>query len=437
MDLYKILKQIDYERLTGSAGEKKARTVFKGYLSSWGLSFTEHEFDLHTFETGSSEVIVSTASLLLKSEVFKASLPEKTNPFTAFKALPLGLVKTSEVKGELFFMENCEQIFCQKGMFKGKIILTNTRSPKLADRLKEEEVAGIVYISQPYKELMATNLRQKSYEEGAVPAVYVSYEDAREISKLCGEEITIKIDQKVKKKKGTNLIVDIPGTGLDKTLTCICAHYDSVATSAGTCDNGAGSVIILKIAEYFSKNPPLRDLRIIFFSGEEMGLLGSWAYTNDFKEELKKRVGLLINVDVSGDDLGVDSFDTIGSNEILGYVDGVFKEEGLVFKKKIDIYSSDGIPFSAIEIPSINLQRWGGSSSFHIHTCNDTVEKITQRGLETTFNATKILCERLLNAKIYPVKPAIDQSLKDKIEEYIFMSTKQEPKLDWKKKYDK
>ena len=424
MELYKVLKQIDYERLAGSAGEKKARTTFKGYLTSFGLSFNEHVFDLHAFETGNAEVVVTQAPL------------SEEKPLS-FNALPLGLVKTSEVKGELVFMENCEKIFCQKGMYKGKIILTNSRNAKLADRLKEEEIVGIIYVSQVNRDLMATNLRQKSYEDGAVTAVYVSYEDAIELSKQSGKEITIKVDQKVRKKKGTNLVVDIPGTGQDKTLTCICAHYDSVATSAGACDNGAGSVIILKIAEYFSKNPPARDLRIIFFSGEEMGLLGSWAYTNDFKDELKKRMGLLINVDVSGDDLGVDSFSTIGSNEIQGYVDGIFKEEGLIFNKKIDIYSSDGIPFSNLEIPSINLQRWGGSSSFHIHTCNDTVEKISQRGLETTFEATKILCERLLNAKVYPIKPEIDQSLKEKIEEYIYNSTKQEPKLEWRKKYEK
>ena len=416
MELYKILKQISYERLAGSAGEKKARTLFKGYLDSWGLKSTEHTFDMNAFETGEAEISARKDKI---------------------KALPLGLAKTAEVRGELYFMENCEQIFCQQGMFKNRIIMTNSRSPKLADRLKEEGVTAIIYISHPYKDLMATNLRQKSYEEGAVPAVYISYEDARKLSLISGEEISLKITQKVRKKKATNLIVDIPGTGADKTLTCICAHYDTVATSEGASDNGAGSVIILKIAEYFAQNPPLRDLRILFFSGEEMGLLGSWAYTKDFKDELKKRMGLLINVDVSGDDLGIDGFSTIGTNEIQGYVDGIFKEEGLIFNKKIDIYSSDGMPFSVLEIPSINLFRGSGACTYHMHTCNDTVERVTQRGLENTFHATKILCQRLLNAQIYPIKPEIDASLKEKIEQYIFNSSKQEPKLEWRKKYEK
>jgi len=416
MELYELLKEIDFERLPGSEGERKAREVFKKHLSACKLNFSEHEFEMNCFDTGEAEVLVGDKS---------------------FKALPLGLVKTTETKGELVFVENSELFFCQKGVFKDKVVLTNTRSAKLADRLKEEGVLAVIYISQPYKELTCLNLRQRGYEEGAIPSVYISYDDAKELSKSSGKVVSVKVSQNTEKRKAYNLVVNIPGTGADQTLTCLVAHYDTVALSHGSNDNGAGSVIILKVAEYFSKNPPLRDLRVIFFSGEEMGLLGSYAYVNDFKDELKDRMGLLINVDVSGDDVGVDAFDALATNEILGYVDGVLKEEGLVFNKKLDIYSSDCIPFSVYEIPSINLARWGGESTYHLHTCNDTADKVTQRGLESTFNATRVLCDRLLNSKVYPIVSGIDQSLKEKIEQYIYRMTKEEPKLEWKKKYEK
>ena len=416
MELYKVLKQLDFERLAGSEGEKKARTIFKGYLSDWKVKFSEHNFQMYTFQTGSVVVKANKKS---------------------FEGLPLGLVKTAEVTGELYYMENSEELFCQRGMYKNKILLTFQGNAKLAERLKEEEIKAVIYVSAPYRELSARNLRQKSYEEGAVPALSISYDDAKELSKLSGKKIELKITQDTKKKKATNLVVDIPGTGDDRTLTCICAHYDSVATSHGSNDNAAGSVVILKIAEYFAKKPPKRDLRIIFFTGEEMGLLGSYAYTKDNAEELKTRMGILINVDVSGDDLGINGFNCLGTNEMIGYVDGIFKEEGLFFTKKLELYSSDCIPFSVYEIPSINLFRSQGESTFHIHTSNDVADKCTQRGLEDTYTATKILCERLLNSKIYPIKPDIDPSLKEKIETYLYNMSKQEPKLEWKKKYEK
>jgi len=416
MELYTALKQINFERLAGSEGERKARAIFKKYLSSWNLKVTEHAFEMYCFETGQAEIKAGKI---------------------AISALPLGLSKSANLSGELYYMENSDELFLQKGMYKGKIILTNTRSGKLMSRLREEQVEAIIFISEPYKKLMATNLRQKFYEEGSIPAVTISYNDAKKLHKYSGSKIAIKIKETSKKKKAKNLVVDIPGTSADTTLTIVCAHYDTVSTSCGSNDNGAGSVIILKLAEYFAAHPPLRPLRIIFFTGEEMGLLGSFAYTNDFKEELKKQMGLLINVDVSGDDIGINDFKCLGTNEMLGYVDGVLKEAGFVFRKKLDIYSSDCMPFSAIEIPSINMSRWGGESTFHIHTQEDTAEKVTQHGLEDTYNATRELLSRLLNAKFYPIKIEIDASLKEKIEEYLFNSQMTEPKLEWKKKYEK
>jgi len=417
MTLYELVKQLDFEKVAGSEGEKKARNIFKEYLREYGLKGVEHPFSMNCFTPGKAVITYKRKTI---------------------KALPFGLVKSGNEKGELVFLENSEELFYQRGMYKNKIILTNSRSAKLTERLKEEEIQAIIYVSPPYREIMSLNLRQTAYENGAVPAFSISYQDAKELAKYSKEIINIKTEQSTKKKKATNLIVDIPGTGIDKTLTIICAHYDSVATSHGSNDNSAGSAILLKIAEHFSLHRPLRDLRIIFFSGEEMGLLGSFAYARDFKEELKNRMGLLINVDLSGDDIGFNSFVTLGTNEMIGYIDGVLKENGLVFKSSLDIFSSDCMPFSVYEIPSVNIYRAGGDSGFHVHTCQDTADRITQRGLEPTFQASLILCERLLNAKVYPVKTScIDSSLRDKIEEYIFNSTQSEPKLEWKKKYEK
>ncbi|MCL1826876.1 MAG: M28 family metallopeptidase [Candidatus Cloacimonetes bacterium] len=416
MDMYDILKEIDFERLAGSPGEKKAREIFKKYLKKWNVNFHEHSFKMECFETG--EAMITASKLKIK-------------------ALPMGLAKTATVKGELVFVENSETLFCQKGLYKDKIILTNSRTGKTLERFKEEGVMAAIFISQPYRELSAMNMRQRNYQDGAIPAVYIAYNDAKELSKLQGKSISLSITQTTKSKKAVNLIADIPGKGGDQTLTCICGHYDTVATSHGANDNGAGSVILLKIAEHFAKHQPERDLRIMFFSGEEMGLLGSFAYANEHKEELKSRMGLLINVDVSGDDIGIDAATTLGTNEIMGYIDGILKEEGLLFNKKLDIYSSDCMPFSVFEIPSVNLARWGGESTFHIHTKNDIAKTCSQRGLESTFLAAKVVCERLLNSKIYPIKSGIDSSLRDKIEQYVYNSTKQEPKLEWQKKYEK
>jgi len=69
----------------------------------------------------------------------------------------------------------------------------------------------------------------------------------------------------VKNRKANNIVVDIKGKGIDDNLTLVVAHYDSVARCAGSSDNGGGTVTLLKVAEYFSRNQPDRDLRIVSF----------------------------------------------------------------------------------------------------------------------------------------------------------------------------
>jgi Zn-dependent M28 family amino/carboxypeptidase len=57
------------------------------------------------------------------------------------------------------------------------------------------------------------------------------------------------------------------------------AHYDTVAGTRGADDNATGVAVLLAAARRFSKSE--RSLRLVFFDGEERGLLGSKAYVSD------------------------------------------------------------------------------------------------------------------------------------------------------------
>lgn len=194
---------------------------------------------------------------------------------------------------------------------------------------------------------------------------------------------------------------------------------------------------LLKVAEYFAKHTPERDLKIIFFSGEELGLLGSQHYVKTHLEEIKERAGLVVNIDVSGDPLGTDGMAVIGTKELMGYCDGLMREIGILYSTKLDIYSSDCMPFSVYEIPSVNIARFGGKASFHIHTPNDHLKNVSPRGYKNTITSTIHLLRHILNAEIYPVSKEIDNSLKDKIEKYIWNLDYEKPELKWEPKYKK
>ena len=108
-----------------------------------------------------------------------------------------------------------------------------------------------------------------------------------------------------------------------------------------------------------------------------------------------------------------------------------------MFEERLDIYSSDNMPFSIYEIPAVNIARVGGKASFYCHTPGDKPEFATNEGLDHTLNAGIAVLSRVLNAKIYPIKREIDESLRDKIEKYFWNSKLEEPKLFWTPKYKK
>jgi Zn-dependent M28 family amino/carboxypeptidase len=411
---YKIVKDLGFERLAGSSGESRAREVITGYIKQLGLKYILEEFELNSFNPGSAEI--NCQDLI-------------------YPARPYGLNETMELKGELVYLNDPDILTRNRGFCRAKIIISSAFSRQLAPVLKEAGVKGFIRIGNPGRAVSSLSHRQNSFKEGYVPSVTVKHEVGEKLIRLQGQEISLKIIQDVKKTKAGNLVVDIPGKGRDETLTIVTAHYDSVAQCVGASDNAGGTAVLIKMAEYFSRHQPQRDLRLIFFSGEELGLLGSQNYVEVHADELKTRAGLVLNVDVAGDPVGLDVANIIGTDLLRGYFAGISQEAGIFYKTKLEIYSSDCMPFTKYEIPSVNLARVAGKASFHIHTENDAVRFVKKPGLDNPVKASLNLLKRILNAEIYPVEREIDPSLKDKIMKYLWNLNYVEPELEWKKEY--
>ncbi len=413
---HKILKELHYERLAGTKGEEKAIEVITKYCRTCGLKTDIEAFDLTTFEPGSAKIEIEGR---------------------IYDATPFGLNASEAVEGELLFLENKEVININKNAYKDKIIISSGYSRKFALDLKKSGIKAYIAIGRPEREATSLSHRQKLHKEGYVPTVSVSYDEGLKLTRKSGKRVSITIDQQVHKKKAHNIIVTIPGNNIDNNLTYAVGHYDTVAHSPGASDNAGGTLALIKAAEYFSKHSPARDLKIIFFSGEELGLLGSQHYVKTHLDEVKQRAGMVLNVDVSGDPLGTDGMAVIGTKELMGYCDGLTREIGILYSTKLDIYSSDCMPFSVYEIPSVNIARFGGKASFHIHTSKDSIKNVSPRGYHNTIKTTIHLLKHILNAEIYPINKEIDSSLKDKIEKYIWNLAYEKPTLEWKPNYKK
>jgi carboxypeptidase Q len=83
-----------------------------------------------------------------------------------------------------------------------------------------------------------------------------------------------------------NVIGEIPGTELPDEYVMLSAHFDSWEGGSGATDNGTGSLLMLetiRILKTAYPNPK-RTILIGLWSGEEQGLNGSRAFTEDHPE---------------------------------------------------------------------------------------------------------------------------------------------------------
>ena len=83
-----------------------------------------------------------------------------------------------------------------------------------------------------------------------------------------------------------NVIGEVRGSELPNEYVMLSAHYDSWEASSGATDNGSGSVLMLEVMRVLraAYPNPKRTILIGLWSGEEQGLNGSRAFTEDHPE---------------------------------------------------------------------------------------------------------------------------------------------------------
>ncbi len=106
-----------------------------------------------------------------------------------------------------------------------------------------------------------------------------------------------------------NVVAELPGSEKADEVVIVGGHQDSWDLSTGATDNGTGTVVAMEVlrAIHASGLKPKRTLRVVLFSGEEQGLLGSRAYVKAHESELAKVHAVLI--------------DDLGSGRIKGFID--------------------------------------------------------------------------------------------------------------------
>jgi carboxypeptidase Q len=183
------------------------------------------------------------------------------------------------------------------------------------------------------------------------------------------------------------------------------AHFDAWDLGTGGVDNGHGTAILFDIARLLQKYSPENEygIDLVWFNGEELGLLGSKNYV-----EVHGKEGILamINMDMTGSPTG---FNAMGYDDFIPFFEQLAKEMyGYDMKNGVTSQAwtnSDHMYFMFAGIPSFTLHAHIDKPMYwYYHDYNDTFDKANKRYLSDAAAVITVLTYELANRTDLPFK---------------------------------
>ncbi len=322
------MTDVNGPRLTGSAGMKNAEKWAKEKLEGWGLSNVNIEA-WGGFGKG-WEIQKSYVAMTAPYYQQMIAVPKAWTPGTN------GLLKANAVLVDIGNMADMEKY---AGKLSGKIAViapnatiemgfkadarrldeadldklaidphvadadnpksNNRNNPPAVSRQKIDSFLmkeGAAAVLSTRRGTMGTvftsNGASRAWDAKPVlPEMEMSLEHISYLERMlkAGKDVTLEMDTRTNfltnDSTEYNVVAEIPGTDkkLKDQLVIIGAHMDSWHAATGTTDNGTGSAVMMEAIRILKalNIQPRRTIRIVLWSGEEQGLLGSRGYVKN------------------------------------------------------------------------------------------------------------------------------------------------------------
>ena len=397
--IQEILDKTDYVRFSGSKEEKDAADYLESCCRDRGVDAYQESFDVETAEI--REAVLSAGGREIPCKGYR-------------------LCGSGSVEAPLCYLPNTDPAsVCAAG---GKIVLLDTGLSYWVyhDLLDAGAVGFITYDGDVHfedRDIDQKTLRPYVSKGRKVPCVNINAKDAAVLVQSMPEKVLIRVEQTESAGTSQNVIAEIPGR-TDEWIA-LSAHYDSTPLSHGAYDNMSGCVGLLGIMEALKERAPLRyGVRFIFCGSEEVGLLGSKAYTAAHEKELEKTV-LNINLDMIGTYMGKFIACISAEEKLLHYLEYRCALAGWGLSARQDVYSSDSTPFADHGVPALSFARIAPKSQATIHNRYDTKTLLSEDQLSRDIDFTADFTLSMADAVKCPVSREIPDNVKTKLDEYL------------------
>lgn len=330
-DTLEYLSDVIGPRLTGSPQLDQARAWVRGKLTSWGLVNARDEVYEEHFGRGWT----------FRSAGLQMLAPRQQPLYALPRAWTPGTQGPLEGDAELLVIKTKEDLEKHHGQLMGKILLVDpartlehatqpdfqrqsaaslgelqtfqipddgqrkqlkTRREEFLKRedlvrqvnplLVQEGVLAVLHASAGDNGilLVAGGGSRKAGESPGVPDLVVGAEQYNQLVRLLEHKVPVRLQVAIDggfindtDQPAYDTVAEIPGTGPKaRELVLIGAHLDSWHSATGATDNGAGVAAVMEAARLLVKLElkPRRTIRVVLWTGEEQGLLGSAGYVS-------------------------------------------------------------------------------------------------------------------------------------------------------------
>jgi hypothetical protein len=197
--------------------------------------------------------------------------------------------------------------FAKAGDITGAIVLVHSKVLATWDDLFEEyfNAPGVIERSVKGRALLIAFTSSRDYDilyrhinawngkMDVIPQVLLAREDALRIARLIAHGEKVQMSVSLPNQVGPmitahNVIAEIKGSDLPNEVVIFGAHLDSWNLGTGALDNGCNAATVIDTVRAIKAAGirPRRTLRFILYSGEEQGMLGSFAYVRAHRKEL-------------------------------------------------------------------------------------------------------------------------------------------------------
>lgn len=400
---YGIIEKLSFNRTGGTLDELRAANILKSEVEALGGTASLEPFTIKTY--------TARKAVLRVTEPFEREI-------TVTVVGRTGSTAEGGIDAEFKYIEAGEEIdFIGVS---GKIVMLNALNLDIYKRLTKSGAAGFLVFDGGFlddedkTDLGKRYIRELFIENGLVPGLNMRVKDAIEMVRDGASKVHFELIQDEIELTSHNVVADIKGSEKPEEIIAFTAHYDSVPFSPGAWDNASGSADLMYLYRCFSEHKPMRTLRFIWCGSEELGLLGSKAYTEAHDGELEG-YKFCINIDMTGPVLGNDIAVCTTESSLLGAMDFLAREMKHSIRVSQGVYSSDSTPFADHGVPAVSFARTGQAGA---HSRNDIISPLCPANLAHTMEYILAFTQKIANGQLVGVPRSIPQNMKDEIDKY-------------------